>query len=94
LQNHKDPHKTRIALSNQPDQEWMDSFFRHWKETMKNVFPKPEIQIDGKQMLVITKSDFAIRYIISALNCIEKVNSDHPLQIKVDPEWAKRIVGE
>jgi hypothetical protein len=88
-QNNKEPRKTKIPLSGKPDREWIACFFKHWKEMMKNTFPKAEIQFDSKQILIIPKGDFGIRYIIPTLKCIEKVNSERPLQIMVDPVIAE-----
>ena len=56
---------------------------------MKNTFPKPRILFDGRHMLIISRSDFAIRYIIPALNCLQRVNGEQALQLKVESEIAE-----
>jgi hypothetical protein len=89
LQDSKPPHKTKIPLLSQPDHEWMVCFFKHWEEATKNVNPKPQILFNGKQMLIISRSDFPIQHIIPAVRCMGKTNREQQLQINVDSEVAE-----
>jgi hypothetical protein len=89
LEDKKALHVSRIALSSQPDHEWMDCFFKHWTEATKNAYPKPRISFACRQMLIISRSDFPIKYIIPAVKCMEKANREQQLQINVESEAAE-----
>jgi hypothetical protein len=66
----------------------MDCFFKHWTEATKNAYPKPRIAFASRQMLIISRSDFPIKYIIPAVKCMGKANREQQLQINVESEVA------
>jgi hypothetical protein len=77
-----DPRKTHITLSRQPEGDWVAAFFKHWRQAVNNLHPKPEVRFDGKVLSVICPSDFASQYIATVRNCIDKANEARAITIK------------
>ena len=79
------PRKATITLSRQPDPEWIAAFFKHWRQAVGNLYPKPEVRFDGKILAVTCRSDFASQYITTIRSCIDKASDELAQHIEFVP---------